>query len=147
MLSRRLSLSFSRQASRRTRTIRNVSTATALTAASVAAWHQHSHTTKLEASHHKQTQKQQPSLSSLVIPTVEATIRAQRLVLTAVMIVWDYESAKMKATLGLEQGSAETQKWLDERKKRQQALEEAQRVYTDESYSSNLDPAEYREMV
>jgi len=143
MLSRSLSVSLARQASRR-RTIRNVSTATALTAAGVYAWNQHSTIAKMEASHHK---TQQPSLSSLVVPTVEATIRAQRLVWTAIMIVWDYESAKLGARLGLEKGSAEKVKWIDERKKRQQALEDAQKTYTDESYSSNLDPTEYRELV
>lgn len=127
------------------RVIRIFSTATALTAAGVSvAWSNQHSVAKLEAASHK-VQKPQ-SLSSLVIPTLEAAIRAQRLVLTAVAIVWDYETAKFGAYLGLEQGSAEKVKWLEERSKRQQDLEDAQHVYTDESYSSNLEPTEYREI-
>ena len=140
MLSSRFSVAISQQGSRR-RALRNVSTAAALTAAGVVAWNQTS-VTKLEASH-----KVQQPLSSLVIPTLEATIRAQRLVLTAIMIVWDYESAKLGARLGLEQGSKEKVKWEDERRKRQKDLEEAQKIYTDESDSSSLDPTTYRELV
>jgi hypothetical protein len=134
ILSWRLGLPVSRQAFNR---VRNVSTATALTAAGFGVWNQDS-VAKLEASHNTQ------SLSSLVIPTVEATIRAQRLVFTAIMIVMDYETAKLGAYLGLEQSSAEKVKWLEERNRRQEALEEAQKAYTDESYSSDLEPGEYR---
>jgi aarF domain-containing kinase len=120
--------------------MRNVSTATALTTAGVVSWHQHS-VTELEASH----SMQQP-LTSLIIPTLEATIRAQRLVYTAFMVVYDYESAKLRAYLGLEQDSTEKVKWLEERSKRQEALEKSQKDYTDESYSSGLEPGEYRKI-
>lgn len=138
MLSRNLGVTLSRHAINR---MRNVSTATAIAAAgAVYSWNQHS-VTKLEASHNTQ----QP-LSSLIIPTLEATIRAQRLVYTAFMVVMDYESAKLGAYLGLEQGSAEKVKWLEERSKRQDALERSQKDYTDESYSSDLKPDEYREI-
>ena len=75
MLSRNLGVTISRQA------INRMSTATALTAAGVVSWNQHS-VTKMEASH-----KIQQPLSSLIIPTLQATIRAQRLVYTAVMVV------------------------------------------------------------
>ena len=137
MLARSFSVALSRQGSRR-RAL--VSTATAVTAVGLCAWNQQS-VTKLEASH-----KTQQSLSSLVIPTFEAGIRAQRLVWTAIMVVWDYESAKLGARLGLEQGSEEKIKCIDERKRRQTHLEEAQKSYTDESYSCDLDPMQYREL-
>lgn len=123
--------------------VRNASTAMVLTATGVVVWNQQSQlATKLESSH----QIQQP-LSSLVIPTLEATLRVQRLVLTAVMIVWDYESAKLSAKLHLDKGSKEKLKWEEERNSRQRELEDAQKSYTDESASSGLRPSEYRELV
>lgn len=123
--------------------VRNVSTAVMLTATGVAVWNlQPQLVTKLEASH----QVQQP-LSSLVIPTLEATLRVQRLVLTAVMIVWDYESAKLSVKLHLDKGSKEKLQWEKDRNTRQRELEDAQKSYTDESASSGLGPSEYRELV
>lgn len=141
MLTRSFGVALSRQACRRPRTL--ASTATAVTAAGFYAWNYNQQSiTKLEASH----KTQQQSLSSLVVPTFEAGIRAQRLVWTAFMIVLDYESAKLGARLGLEQGSEEKVKWIDERKKRQKDLEEAQKIYTDEVYSSRLEPKQYLEL-
>lgn len=139
MLSRKFGLALSRHASR----CFTVSAGgVALTVTGIAAWHHQK--VQLEAPQHKHHQ-QQP-LSSLIVPTLQATVRAQRLVATAFMIVYDYESEKLKVYLGLEDQSQEKKEWLEERKKRQEALEEAQKKYTDESYSSNLDPAEYREI-
>lgn len=144
MLSRQLGLTLSRNFVRRNHfSARNLSTGIALTTAGVVAWNL-PFKTNLEASPHTQQQQQHVPLYSLVIPTLEATIRAQRLVWTAVEIVWIYESAKLRAKLGFEPLSKEQQHWLAEKAKRQEELSEAQRIYTDESYSSDLDPSEYR---
>lgn len=124
--------------------VRNVATAVALTATGVAVWNEQSQlVTKLEASSH---QVQQP-LSALVIPTLEAALRAQRLVLTAIMIVWDYESDKLWTKLHLGKRSKDQVQWEKERISRQQELEAAQKLYTDESRSTGLDPSEYRSTV
>lgn len=130
------------------RSIHEVSTALTLTAtaAGLIAWNRQPIQLEAAASHQVPQQQQQP-WSSLVIPTFEATVRAQRLVVTAIMIVWDYQSSKLWPKLSLGSGSDERQRWQKEREAHQQELQAAQEAYTDESDSASLDPSEYRKLV
>jgi aarF domain-containing kinase len=60
---------------------------------------------------------------------MEATARALRLISTAVLIVTDYESAKIKTKLFPEQ-NPERVRWEKEKEMRRQELEDAQIAYT-----------------
>jgi hypothetical protein len=69
------------------------------------------------------------NVGDLIVPTMEATARALRLISTAVLIVTDYESAKITTKLFPEQ-NPERVRWEQEKQARRQELEDAQIAYT-----------------
>ena len=74
------------------------------------------------------------SMLDLVVPTLEATVRAARLATTAVMIGIDYKTEDwFPSSSDTDEQAAERQHWEDETIKRRKALEEAQMTYTKES--------------
>lgn len=65
----------------------------------------------------------------LIVPTLEAGVRAARLISTVAMIVADYETDKIAAKLFPDR-NPELIRWEQERKSRSQELEAAQIAYT-----------------
>ena len=69
------------------------------------------------------------SSTRLVVPTLEAAVRALRLVSTAILIITDYETAKVTATL-FPADNSERSHWEREKSERRQQLVDAQIAYT-----------------
>ena len=122
MFSRVGALAISAGAVRRERSVvhrvSNVTSAVCFGAAGFTTLH-HSNTTKLEGE----------NAASLIIPTMEAAVRALRLVSTAILVVTDYEFDKVASKLFPDSNPQRTY-WEEETRRRQEQLEQAQIAYT-----------------
>lgn len=109
-------------------------------------------TTRLEETHSSMLPQETTTISninkylSLVVPTMEATVRVVRLVGTAVLIVVNYESAKLKSKYLADETSSEVTKFEKERDLLQEALQRAQIEYTTESDELNPRSDQYRSL-
>ena len=124
MFSRFGALVISTQGSRRQQLVRSAGNLAAVSLAGGLSIH-HWKTTKLESA----VTSFDNDTTSLVLPTLEATARALRLISTAFFMVADYETAKVSARL-FPATDPERSRLEAERTTRRQVLEEAQIVYT-----------------
>lgn len=76
------------------------------------------------------------SNKNVLIPSIEASLRAVRLVQTAVLMAADYKMNEwgFAVTSELEENQTERAYWEDQVEKRRQALQEAQKYYSRESH-------------
>lgn len=121
MFSRVGALAISAQTFRRQRLLHHAGNLTALSLAGLSLYN--CNTTKLEGA------LKFDNVESLVVPTMEAVARALRLVSTAVLIIADYETAKV-ATKLFPDTNPKRIHWEEEKAKRRQELEDAQVAYT-----------------
>ena len=122
MISRVGALAISVTANRRQRLVNGLGNATAVSFVTGLSLY-HRNTTALEGA------LDFNSSASLVVPTFEAVARALRLISTAILIVTDYETAKVASKL-FPGNNPERSHWEGEKSRRRQLLVDAQIAYT-----------------